>query len=56
MTESSSKFGTERVVGAVGVISFLLEAGKHHRIAVKVIGVRGNEVIQVMPSEEGQYR
>ena len=39
-----------------GTVSFPFEPGEHHRIAVKVIGVRGNEVMQVMPSEEGQYR
>jgi adenine-specific DNA-methyltransferase len=36
-----------------GTVSFPFESGKHHRIAVKVIDFRGNEVVRVMNLHTG---
>jgi adenine-specific DNA-methyltransferase len=38
-----------------GTVSFPLQPGEHHRIAVKVIDFRGNEVIRVLPLERATY-
>ena len=35
--------------------SFPFKAGKHKRIAVKVIDFRGNEVVRVMPLDGAKY-
>jgi len=38
-----------------GTVSFPFEAGKHRRIAVKVIDFRGNEVVRVMAMDKMSY-
>jgi adenine-specific DNA-methyltransferase len=38
-----------------GTVSFPFQPGEHQRIAVKVIDVRGNEVIRVLPLERVTY-
>jgi adenine-specific DNA-methyltransferase len=38
-----------------GTVSFPFEAGKHRRIAVKVIDFRGNEVVRVMALDKMSY-
>lgn len=36
-----------------GTVSFPFKPGEHKRIAVKVIDLRGNEVVRVVPLDEG---
>jgi adenine-specific DNA-methyltransferase len=38
-----------------GTVSFPFKPGGHQRIAVKVIDVRGNEVVRVVSLDGGQY-
>jgi len=38
-----------------GTVSFPFQPGEHRRIAVKVIDVRGNEVIRILPLERVTY-
>jgi len=38
-----------------GKVPFPFKPGEHQRIAVKVIDLRGNEVVRVMPLENVRY-